>query len=217
MKKIDWINHLFNFVAVILGVFLAFYVSANAEKRKEKKELRAIIESLIDDLADDQATYREYQLPVNRNHLKSIEQITAGILSNQAGTISQYLTDLISLDNYSPTSVTYLSGTSSGKISLIDDLEIKKGLSYYFDVLSVEAQKKGEVQVDFFLHELLPWLINHVSLNDIDPESLLGNQVIANKLIIYQGFIENKTAEYEHIVEVAQSLESNLKDFLSDL
>jgi hypothetical protein len=38
MKKVDWPNHLLNFIAVILGVFLAFYVSDRAEKRKERIE-----------------------------------------------------------------------------------------------------------------------------------------------------------------------------------
>ena len=31
MKKIDWLNHIFNFVAVIAGVFIAFYVDDAAQ------------------------------------------------------------------------------------------------------------------------------------------------------------------------------------------
>lgn len=175
--------------------------------------MKAIIESLMDDLADDQQTYQTYQLPVNQEHISALQSFTAALMNNQSDTLLKYFPYLLMVDNFSPTSVTYLSGTSSGKINLIDDLEIKKGLSYYFDVLSVEAQKKGEVQADFFLGELLPWLTHNVNLTDPDPVSLMGDEVLVNKLILYQSFIENKIVGYEDILEVAKELEVTLEDF----
>ena len=39
MKSVNWFDHLLNFVAVILGVSLAFYISTRAEKSREKEEL----------------------------------------------------------------------------------------------------------------------------------------------------------------------------------
>ena len=37
MAKSVWINHLINFVAVILGVYIAFYISERVKESGEKK------------------------------------------------------------------------------------------------------------------------------------------------------------------------------------
>lgn len=217
MKKIDWLNHLFNFTAVILGVFLAFYVSDRAEKRKEKQELKIIVESLIEDLKSDQSTYLDYQLPVNRKHAEDIAELLEAILNEELDRINTYMSELLMLDNYSPNSTTYLSSTTTGKLTLIEDLEIKKMLSAYFDVQAAEVQKRGEIQTDFFLDDLLPWLMQNTNLGDMDPKSLVGDQILLNKLVIYQSFITNKIQGYEELVAFGAELIVELEAILADL
>ncbi|MCO6477573.1 MAG: hypothetical protein J5I94_13160 [Phaeodactylibacter sp.] len=36
--KYNWLNHLLNFVAVILGVYLAFYINEKAKANQDKNE-----------------------------------------------------------------------------------------------------------------------------------------------------------------------------------
>lgn len=214
MKKIDWLNHFINFLAVILGVFLAFWVSTRSERLKEKRELREIVVSLIGDLHSDQNTYQNYQIPQNIRQKEDLIKLIAGIRNSQTDSILAYFSSAMQIENYSPVSSTFLFVSSSGKINLIDDIEVRKGLSNYYDALAVEAQKKGEVQVNFFLEEMIPWMTDHVDLIDTDPTQLAGEVAFANKLILFQNFIENKVEQYQEINEVAQVLEEELNKML---
>ena len=216
MKKIDWLNHFFNFIAVILGVFLAFWVSTRAEKIKDKRELQEIVVSLIDDLKSDQNTYQNYQIPLNEMQSDNIARLIIGIKTSNTDTITDYLSAALGIENFSPTSSTYLSISTSGKINLIDDLAIRYGLSDYYDVLSVESQEKGKVQVDFFLNQITPWLMDHIDLTDPDPEQLANSTEFANRLILFQTFIDNKTEGYHRLYEAAGVLEEKLKKLLNE-
>lgn len=67
-QMIHWQNHFFNFLAVILGVYLAFFISEWSKENRDRKEMKVLIESLITDLSDDIRVYEEYQIPINREH-----------------------------------------------------------------------------------------------------------------------------------------------------
>jgi hypothetical protein len=69
MKQINWSDHILNFLAVIIGVTLAFYVSDNSDRKREKDELEKITRSFISELQDDRETYLEYQIPDNEVQL----------------------------------------------------------------------------------------------------------------------------------------------------
>ena len=213
MKKINVLNHLLNFVAVILGVLLAFYVDSCSETNREKDELREILTSLIVDLENDHKAYSEYQIPKNVNQSKELENLIADILSTGPNSQEQ-LSVSVEVENYSPVSSTYLSINSSGKVNLIDDLEVKKKLSNYYDILSEESIKKGEIQVSFFLNEILPWMIENTDLLDMKTEDFSGQKKLANRLILYRTLIENKTDQYKVIDTESIELQKVLSEFM---
>ena len=80
MKGIDWLTHILNFLAVIAGVFLAFYISDAAEHKKEQKQLSHIINIIIEDLKEDQATFENYQIPINEKQLSAIDRLVFGVV-----------------------------------------------------------------------------------------------------------------------------------------
>ena len=82
MKQINWSDHILNFLAVIIGVTLAFYVSDSADKSREKEELRLIVQSFIDELEEDRETYEDYQIPSNEEQSKLIGEVLNFIQSN---------------------------------------------------------------------------------------------------------------------------------------
>lgn len=214
MKSINVLNHGLNFVAVILGVLFAFYIDSCTEKNKEQGELNEIIESLIDDLKSDHEAYSEHQIPINEKQAKELEKLISEVLEINKNEDPQ-LSVVFEIENYSPTSSTYLSINSSGKINLFDDLKIKKSLSNYYDILSQESIKKGELQVNFFINEILPWMIENSNLADLSSEGFTGNTKLANKLILYKTFIENKTDQYKAIDKTSIELQRMLEEALN--
>ena len=62
-RPFNWIHHLLHFLAVILVVFLAFYVNEQARNWENKKERRLITKALIQDLDHDVKIYRDFHTP----------------------------------------------------------------------------------------------------------------------------------------------------------
>lgn len=213
MKNINLLNHGLNFIAVILGVFLAFSVDACSERKKDKKELRETVLSLVEDLDSDHETYSEYQIPKNEEQLADLEKLISEVLELTEADTEQSSVNL-NVENYSPTSSTYLSLTSSGKINLIDNLTIRKELSNYYDILSGESVKQGDLQVEFFLNEILPWMIENTTLLDVTPEQLIGENTLANRLILYSALINNKLEHYRTVDKASIDLRNMLDELL---
>ncbi|MCO5724647.1 hypothetical protein [Robiginitalea marina] len=108
------LNHFFNFLAVILGVYLAFYISERAQINKDRKESALLVHSLVADLTGDLKSYEAYQIPQNTEHQKNVENLFALVSSNQMEGINSHLPTILQVENYTPTTSTYSVMKSSG-------------------------------------------------------------------------------------------------------
>ncbi len=215
MNGINWSDHLLNFVAVILGVSLAFYISDSSARKKEKKELDQIIQSLIDELDTDINVYETYQIQSNKEHAKKIQEVINLIQSNRQDSLYEKFSYINSFNNYAPRNVTFNSITSSGKVDLIGDYELRRKITYYHEVWVAEANFKGENQVNFYNNNLLPWVLENTDF--LDPDlSVLDNAELTNILVFYQLIIEGKVKQYERLVEQGKELKAELEAFLTN-
>ncbi len=214
MKNINWSDHFLNFLAVILGVLLAFQVESLAGEKKEKKEVEEILQSFIQDIEGDMEAFNDFQIPTNEKQSEAIGGLLAIILSDQVDSAEEQLSLAFNVQNYSPVSSTYLSATSSGKIGLIKDFEIKKAISNYYGVMANESVKRGELQLDFFMKEIIPWMIESTNIMDLEFEDVADDIKFANRLAIYKSLIDNKTEHYKSISEDAEDLKKSLMDLL---
>ncbi len=214
-KSYNIINHLFNFLAVIIGVYMAFYINEKAKINQDRNESLVLMRSLVDDLSDDIQTYEEYQIPENIQHQQNISELLTLLTEDKIENISSQLSVVFQVENFNPTTSTYSSMKSSGKLGLIEDLALRKKLTNYYEGLVLESTKKGEFQVDFFTSELLKWITNNVDLLEmkiLNEDKLI---VLRNNLIIYESLIDQKVQTYEMVVENSKklkvSIESKLK------
>lgn len=211
MKSIKWADHLFNFIAVILGVLIAFYIDAAAEARKEKKDRKLILQSFIEELKQDEHNFKSYQIPDNEQQSAGLLRLMEHLVSRQMDSIEVLLPVALGLNNSSPNNSTYLAVVSSGKINLIENVRTKKAITSYYDALTVEAQYRGEAQLNFFNDELIPWLMDHTDLLNLNAEDVAGRTDFVNRLLIYQSLIENKMEHYKVILKEAESLRKELE------
>jgi len=147
-RKYNWSNHIFNFIAVILGVYLAFYINERAKINQDRNESLTLMNSLVGDLSEDIRRYEEYQIPVNIQHQQNVESLLESLLTDSLDHIGNQLSAILGVENYAPTSSTYNSMKSSGKLRLIEDLALQKMLTDYYDGLVIESDRKGEYQVE---------------------------------------------------------------------
>ncbi len=214
MKNINWSDHILNFLAVILGVLLAFQAESLAEQNKEKQELEEILQSFIQDIESDQETFNDFQIPNNEKQSAAIADLLTVILDNQADSLEDQLSLAFNVQNYSPITSTYLSVISSGKFGLIKDFKLKKAISNYYDVLAQESIKSGEAQLDFFFKEIIPWMIKNTNMLDLEFEDIAKDVEFANRLTIYRSLIHNKTQQYKRISKDSKELKKALMDLL---
>ena len=213
-RKQNWLNHLFNFLAVILGVYLAFYINERAQINQDQNESMMLMNSLLADLSKDIKAYEEYQIPVNKQYQQNVERLLSSLMTNDMDEIGEKISDVLGVENFTPSTSTYSSIKASGKLGLIDDLELQKMLTDYYEGLAVESIRKGEYQVDFFTGELMSWLTNNVDLTDM--QLIHTNELIVfrNKLIIYGSLINQKVESYEMIVEDSKKLQFQIESLL---
>lgn len=213
-RNYNWLNHVLNFFAVILGVYLAFIINERAKISQDRKESAVLMKSLVNDLAEDIRRYEEYQLPVNVQHQQNTENLLNILLADSLEGVEEQLSTIFQLENFSPTTSTYSSMKSSGKLSLIEDLALQKELTDFYEGMVIESEKKGDYQVEFFTNELLTWLTNNVDLVDmkiLNKDELI---VLRNKLIIYGSLIDQKVKTYEMIVEDSKELKQRIETLL---
>ncbi|MEO1257624.1 MAG: hypothetical protein AAFZ15_02470 [Bacteroidota bacterium] len=213
-KNQTWLNHLLNLLSVILGVYLAFYINDRAKSAAEKKEGLLLMQSMVNDIAADIKTYSEYQIPANNQQLEGIDSLLVLLSNNDKEKISIQLPTIFQVENYTPSSSTYNSIKSSGKIKLIDDLALQKKLSDYYDGLAVECMKKNELQANYFINELVSWLTVNADLMEMKLFKEGEWTVLSNKLLIYQSFINQKVNNYEMIVEESTALKVQLDSLI---
>jgi len=213
-RKQNWLNHLFNFLAVILGVYLAFYINERAQINQDQNESIMLMNSLLADLSKDIKAYEEYQIPVNKQYQQNVERLLSSLMTNDMDEIGEKISDVLGVENFTPSTSTYSSIKASGKLGLIDDLELQKMLTDYYEGLAVESIRKGEYQGDFFTGELMSWLTNNVDLTDM--QLIHTNELIVfrNKLIIYGSLINQKVESYEMIVEDSKKLQFQIESLL---
>lgn len=207
----NWLNHFLNFLAVILGVYLAFYVNERAKISENTKESIVLMKSLFNDLKSDIAIYEDFQIPENTIHKKNVDSLLISIINNRLDSIDAQLPFVFQVQNFAPNASTYSSLKSSGKLGLIEDLDLQKKLSEYYDGTVIESSRKGEFQAEYFTDVLLDWSITNIDLLEMKLLKKDDLLVFKNMLVIYSSLIEQKTDSYRNIVEEAKILKNSIE------
>lgn len=213
--KYHWLNHLFNFLAVILGVYLAFYINEAAKSKQEVRESVYMMNALLSDLSDDIKVYESYQIPANKQQQASLQQVLEGLMSDPPVLQGEQLTQVLQLENYAPTTSTYSAMRSSGKLGYIQDLSLQRALNSFYEGLATESVRKGEAQADYLLQDLLSWLTINLDLIDMKVLQKDALIVLRNKLLIYDSLLDQKVKAYEEVVTSSEALKTQIEAVLA--
>lgn len=213
-KNYNWPNHLLNFLTVIVGVYLAFYIGERAKVSEGKKEGLLLMKSIVNDLSVDIKVYEDYQIPINIKCQENIDSLLSLLSTDKIVEINNQLPAVFQLENYSPTASTYNSMKFSGKIKLIDDLALQKKLNEFYDGIALECVEKNEMQAEFFMNELMKWLTFNADLMEMKLLDKNGLIILRNKVMIYKSLINQKVKNYEMIVEESKQLNRQLDSLI---
>lgn len=209
--KARWGDHIINFVSVILGVSLGFFISDIAERKKEQEELHFMMSALLEEIDEDLEIYEDYQIPDNQRQIedlgRAIELLNTDVENDS---LVALLSSGFNINSYFPQNIAFNSIVSSGRLELIEDLQLRKLLlEYQLDSKEVEAQ--GDAQYKLLMDQLVPWVIEHPQyLQEIKRGDDHSGMVIL--LTLYTSIISNKTGKYQDIVEEAKEIRKRLID-----
>jgi hypothetical protein len=112
--------------------------------------------------------------------------------------------------------VTFNSIVSSGKLDLLSDFELRKEISTYYQLSAKEAEARGQFQVDFYMDQVLPWIINENDILNLSMEDVMNDKKLSNILVLYRSLIDSKTNQYRVMVKKCEELENKLKSVLDE-
>lgn len=210
-QKIDWSNHFVNFLSVILGVYLAFWVNEWAKNREKLDEKETYLKAMTEELESDITYFTTFLIPSNKQHLESVTVLISKLSDTEQEITPEELASIFNVDNFPGSSNTYESFKSSGKIALLTDLTLQNQMVSLYDVLMNEAKFKGDYQVNYFSEEILKWLTLNADFNTMELLESAPKTILLNKLIIYSSLIDQKISEYEKIVAQSEKLKSSIE------
>ncbi len=215
MKQINWPDHILNFIAVIIGVSLAFYVNDRSERSQDRREQKKILQSMIDELDFDMEVYENHQINLNQSQSELIQEVIDMIRREETDSLSHKFLKCLNYTNYSPRSVTFNSILASGKLDLIEDFDLRRQLSVYHEIWVSEVEFRVSKQISFAENRLIPWVMANTDFQTPDPKDLQKRELV-NMLFVYQGLIDGKIRNYNQLLSEAKSLQENLQKYLDE-
>lgn len=214
MKRINWPDQILNFIGVILGVLLAFYISDIAESNKEKREIREFLHSFINELDADIQAYEVSSIPKNEEQSSILSKVIANIQNPNKSEDQAALN--FDVFNHAPHESSYNSLISSGKLGLIREIYLRKEIMNYYSSLGTLAKARNEAQADFLFQKLMPWWISNSNKMSFSDEEANGNRELINLLSLYKQLIDSKIRAYRDITVSAKGLKENIHTYLAE-
>ncbi len=124
-------EYFIEFIIVILGITIAFWLTNQSELRKEKRLEKAYLKQLLDDLNQDIESFN-ITTKFNKNKTASLNECLIYIVEHQgmlsADTIAKYALQVGNYNFFYPSNHTYLTLQQSGDLRLLQSQKLKKNL-----------------------------------------------------------------------------------------
>lgn len=133
-EKIQWKNQFVNLLAIIVGVYVAFYLTERSAQANSRKQARTYLASMADDLEND---IKNLQTSTDTlvHILKASQSLTKSIITQKIpkDSIQDMIRILYLIVPFSPQDNSYQSLKTSGKLDAIDNNDLRKKITelYY--------------------------------------------------------------------------------------
>ncbi|GCC53095.1 hypothetical protein SanaruYs_33370 [Chryseotalea sanaruensis] len=129
-EKIQWKNQLINLLAIVIGVYIAFYLTERSNNANSRRQAKAYLASMADDLQSDideltiSTDTLRYMVKVSDALTQSI--VTQRIIQDSIGTM---ISSLYLIVPFNPKDNSYQSLVASGKLDAIENFELRKKIT----------------------------------------------------------------------------------------
>ena len=212
MKKINWPDHLINFLVVIVGITVAFQLGNWKELRKQHQVEKQYAESFLRDLKKDVAQLNSlhHYDSIQFNALVKIFRLKKN--SEPFDSLDYALNQLGQFNNFSSYNATYESLKASGKFEEMWDLETRIAiLDNYITTYKNMKDIETYLQKNFDTN-VLPYFIDEMIFKNVDrrQEQVLEPH-FKNILALHLSFLQQKITATNDLRLSTQHLEERFK------
>ncbi len=215
LASINWVDHTINFIVVIVGVTIAFYLSNRKEYSEQIQLEKYSLESIVADLNEDILFLQESTdtIRILKSKLNSfIGQLLSGQVNRDS--LFQNIGILYVQIPFLPKDNSYQSLVASGKLDVIRDFELRKQLTelYHRHYQAIKLVDQMSTQQKNSL--VLPYLMTlnlgrPQSININDP--IFVNANMYSRYYLTQKFEMDSTA-LQSAIRLRDTINSKLKD-----
>jgi len=159
----------FEFIIVTVGILTAFSINKWDENRKLKIEEITSYESLKKDLKSDLYVFNYYKQPLTK-----AKKYLKPILEKNFENIDSLILYLNTSFDLQERNATYINLKFSGKLEILNNDEIKKRVTLYYETYYQGLENMSKWNYDFRLHFLQPFMIEKLKYSS-DKDDLLRN------------------------------------------
>ena len=217
--KINWKDHLVNLIVVILGITIAFWLNNWAESSKAKKQERVYLESLLKDIKDD--IYEiEYIKNYSESQISSINRLVSFSVGRPVPKDS-IMNDIFKIQyslSFTPQNVTYESLTSSGKLDLIREFDMRNQMlelyNQYYGRMNLWDVSCNQ-HIDNFIKPVVMKNLEVTGRNQIKTD-MIRSQEFKNALFAQQYLLQQRQGFIAIMQTATDSLETNITRYLEE-
>jgi len=210
-KKINWRNHFFEFIVVILGILIAFQLNTCRESAQEQDLVKEHLQNIV-----EETEFNKNSLITNiesGDHLMSkIDSLMAYIASQRdLDTINRLSLQLLALDYTYLKKTAYNSLVETGDIRFINDFELKNEIvsiyEYYKWLEGIDASTRSSYGDMYF-----PYVVENMDLIDYrtQNEAVYQNKLFKNYLSVYRYSMEYRLKKQKEVFGILNTfLEEN--------
>jgi hypothetical protein len=162
-EKVQWRNQLINFIAIIIGVYVAFYLTERSVAANGKRQARAYLTSMADDLQSDinQLTVSTdtlaYFVRVSKTLTRSIQRQRV-----PEDSLTEVIRSLYLIIPFIPKDNSYQSLLASGKLDAIEDFELRKRITELYHQHYGAIKITDEINNQQRIHLITPYLMENM-------------------------------------------------------
>jgi len=183
-EKIQWKNQLVNLIAIIIGVYVAFYLTERSANANSRQQAQTYLSSMVDDLEVDIASL-SIATDTLASFLKVSRMLTNSILSQRIpeDSVQMMINSLYLIVPFTPQDNSYQLLKTSGKFDAISDLDLRRKITelYYQHYGAIKVADDLTNQQRTVI--ILPYLMKNIRYSSTglhNAEALWKDNMFAN-------------------------------------
>lgn len=201
-KNINWLNHIIEFIVVVIGILIAFQLNKCSSERTQRKTIQTHLEQIQEETEDNLKSI-EFSISLAETNLRKFDTLFQLIKTeDNLEEINRICLDLLNLGGLYLQKNAYYLLVESGDIRNMKNFAEKESLitlyEYYKWVNSFE-----EMLADDFSKDYYPYIKTNFDLIDgkIQEKEVYTCKEFKNILGAYYQLLNNKLSKYKDCQE----------------